>query len=74
MRNQHAVECFEEDLQLEARYNDLTPRQMANYIRRICRHVDIHALQKNHRGPKNRQPRPKERKGKERKGEPHFST
>jgi hypothetical protein len=69
LRNQHALEFFDDDLDLEKHFAGLNPRQMANRIRKFCREVDLNELRKNHRGPKRRTPRPKAPKG-----EPHFST
>jgi Transposase DDE domain len=69
LRNQHALEFFEDDFDLERHYAGLTARQMANQIRRLCRKVDLEELRKNHRGPKKKTSPPKARKGK-----PHFSS
>lgn len=67
--NQHAIELLGNEIDWNAEYGQLTPRQMASRITKLCARIDMAELRKNKRGPKKRTRRPKAPARR-----PHFST
>jgi hypothetical protein len=67
--NQHAIELLGNEIDWYAEYGQLTPRQMASRITKLCERIDMAELRKTKRGPKKRTQRPKAPAR-----HPHFST
>jgi hypothetical protein len=68
-RNSHAIALLGDDIDWQAEYGNLTPRQMAARLTKLCQQIDLTDLRKNKRGPKKKTKRPKAPHRR-----PHFST
>ncbi len=69
VQGSQAIRLSEETIDWAGKFATMTPRQLANYLCRSCRHQDLDSLQKNKRGPKKPAPKRTAHKNK-----PHFAT
>jgi hypothetical protein len=69
VQGSQAIRLSEETIDWAGKFAMMTPRQLANYLCRLCGHQDLESLQKNKRGPK--KPAPKRKAPKDK---PHFAT